>query len=61
MTTREFADLVIQSLEQTNHFKKDELVHPEDIVCAFVTQAEAIAIGAGTVGRKVLANENSTN
>ena len=53
MTTQEFADLVVSSLEQTNHFKRDELVHPEDIVAAFTTQAEAIAMGAGFVGKKI--------
>ena len=52
MTTQEFADLVIQSLEITNHFKRDERAHPEDIVSAFVSHAEAIAIGAGAVGNK---------
>jgi hypothetical protein len=53
MTTEEFAELVISSLEQTDHFKRDEPAHPEDIVVAFTTQAEAIAIGAGFAGRKV--------
>lgn len=53
MTPREFADLVVRSLEETNHFKSDELAHPEDIVIAFTTQAEAIALGAGAAGRKV--------
>lgn len=57
MTTQEFADLVVQSLEVTNHFKKNERVHPEDIVSAFVVMAEAIAIGAGAVGSKVWAAE----
>lgn len=57
MTTQEFADLVVQSLEVTNHFKKDERVHPEDIVAAFVTAAESIAIGAGAAGKKVWAAE----
>lgn len=53
LTPREFADLVVSSLEATNHFRSDELAHPEDIVIAFTTQAEAIAIGAGAAGRKV--------
>lgn len=58
MTTEEFADLIVNALEVTNHFKKGERVHPEDIVSAFVTHAEAIAIGAGAAGRKVWASEN---
>lgn len=53
MTTQEFADLVVRSLEETNHFRRGERAHPEDIVIAFVTQAEAIAIGAGAAGRKI--------
>lgn len=57
MTTQEFADLVVHSLEVTNHFKKDERVHPEDIVAAFVTAAETIAIGAGAAGKKVWAEK----
>jgi hypothetical protein len=57
MTTQEFADLVVRSLEVTNHFNKDERVHPEDIVAAFVTAAETIAIGAGAAGKKVWAAE----
>jgi len=57
MTTQEFADLVVQSLEVTNHFKRDERVHPEDIVAAFVTAAETIGIGAGAAGKKMWAAE----
>lgn len=53
MTTQEFADLVVGALDTTNHFKKGERAHPEDIVVAFVTHAEAIAIGAGAAGRRV--------
>lgn len=59
MTPREFADLVVASLEATNHFKSDELAHPEDIVIAFTTQAEAIALGAGAVGRKIHEAKNN--
>lgn len=53
MTTQEFANLVVESLASTNYFKKDELAHPEDIVSAFVSQAEAIALGAAAAGRKI--------
>ena len=61
MTPQEFADLIVIALEQTHHFKKDEAVHPEDLIPAFVTHAEAIGIGAGAVGRKVWEHErNST-
>lgn len=57
MTTEEFADLIVHSLEVTHHFKRGERVHPEDIVSAFVTAAETIGIGAGAVGKKVWAAE----
>jgi hypothetical protein len=57
MTTEEFAELVVHSLEVTHHFKRGERVHPEDIVSAFVTAAETIGIGAGAVGKKVWAAE----
>lgn len=57
MTTDEFAELVVKSLEVTNHFKKGERVHPEDIVAAFVAAAETIAIGAGAAGKKMWAAE----
>lgn len=53
MTPREFADIVVESMEVTNHFKSDETAHPEDLVIAFVTLAEAVALGAGAAGRKV--------
>jgi hypothetical protein len=57
MTTEEFAELIVHSLEVTNHFKRGERVNPEDIVAAFVTAAETIAIGAGAAGKKVWASE----
>jgi hypothetical protein len=59
LTPQEFADLVVQSLEETNHWKKNERAHPEDIVIAFTTQAEAIAIGAGAVVRKISSKKNA--
>ena len=59
LTPKEFAELVVESLETTNHFKQNERVHPEDLVIAFVTQAEAIAIGAGAVGRKMHGKKNA--
>jgi hypothetical protein len=53
MTTEEFAALVVDALETTNHFKRGERVHPEDIVSAFVVMSEAIALGAGAAGKKI--------
>jgi len=37
MTPREFADLVIKSIEEQNYFGEDEVAHPEDIANAFST------------------------
>jgi hypothetical protein len=46
MTTEEFADLIVLALEQTNHFKRGERVHPEDINCCicYCTQ-KLLALG----------------
>ena len=53
MTTKEFADQVVQLLEELNYFQKDERVHPEDIVAAFTTTAESFARGVGVAGRSI--------
>jgi hypothetical protein len=42
MTTREFADLVVEALHEQNYFKKGEISHPGDIAFAFSTVAETI-------------------
>ena len=42
MTTREFADLVVETLHEQNYFKKDDVAHPGDICIAFSTVAETI-------------------
>lgn len=42
MTTREFADLVIQALEEQNYFKSGETAHPGDIAIAFSTVGETV-------------------
>lgn len=42
MTTREFADLVVQALHEQNYFKNDEVAHPQDIAYAFTTVGETI-------------------
>lgn len=53
ITTEEFANLVIDSLDEQGFFKKGETAHPEDIVVAFTTTAESIAKGIGFAGRKI--------
>lgn len=57
MTSQELADLVVLAMEQTQHFKKGERVHPEDLVAAFITHVEAIAIGASAAGKKMWEHE----
>lgn len=42
MTTREFADLVVDALHEQNYFKKDDTAHPQDIAYAFTTVGETI-------------------
>jgi hypothetical protein len=42
MTTREFADLVIEALNEQNYFKHGDVAHPQDIAYAFSTVGETI-------------------
>jgi len=42
MTTEEFAQLVVDALDEQNYFKKGEVAHPGDICAAFSTVAETI-------------------
>lgn len=42
MTTREFANLVLQSLEDQGYFKEGEVAHPADIASAFSAVGETI-------------------
>lgn len=42
MTTREFADLVVEALHEQNYFKYDDVAHPQDIAYAFTTVGETI-------------------
>lgn len=42
MTTREFADLVVDALHEQNYFKYSDTAHPQDIAFAFTTVGETI-------------------
>lgn len=42
MTTTEFANLVVEALEDQNYFKKSDVAHPYDIAVAFSTVGETI-------------------
>lgn len=53
MTTQEFADQVVQLLEDQDYFKKDYPVHPDDIVSAFTSTAESFARGVCVAGRSI--------
>lgn len=52
LTTSEFAELVVDSLEANGYFKKSDRVHPEDILSAFETTANAIAAGIAFAGKR---------
>jgi hypothetical protein len=41
-TTREFADLVVEALNEQKYFKHGEVAHPQDIAYAFSTVGETI-------------------
>ena len=56
MTTREFADLVIQALEEQDYFKSGETAHPGDIAIAFSTVGETI----GTAMSWAIKNEHES-
>jgi len=54
MTTREFADMVVDILDEQNYFKKDDTAHPGDICIAFSTVSETI----GKTMEWAIKNEN---
>lgn len=53
LTPEEFAEIIVDSLEENNYFKRDELAHPVDIEAAFSTTAAAIATAIDHVGKKI--------
>lgn len=53
VTPQEFADLVVETMEEIGYFKADEFHHPEDICISFQTVSEALAKGMGYAGRRV--------
>lgn len=44
MTTREFAELIVDALDEQNYFKKSDTAHPYDIAMAFTTVGETIGM-----------------
>lgn len=53
VTPQEFADLVVETMEEIGYFKADEFHHPEDICITFQTVSEALAKGMGYAGRRI--------
>jgi hypothetical protein len=53
VTPQEFADLVVETMEEIGYFKADEFHHPEDICISFQTVSEAIAKGMGYAGKRM--------
>jgi hypothetical protein len=59
LTPQEFADIIINSLEDNNYFKRNEKAHPVDIEAAFSTTASAVAHAIDAVGKKIHDAEKS--
>ena len=53
LTPQEFADIIVESLENNNSFKRNEKAHPVDIEAAFSTTASAIATAIDAIGKKM--------
>lgn len=53
LTPQEFADIIVDSLEDNNYFKRNEKAHPSDIEVAFSTTASAMAHAIEVIGKKI--------
>ena len=53
LTPQEFANIIVDSLEDNNYFKRDEKAHPVDIEAAFSTTATAVAHAIDAIGKKM--------
>ena len=53
LTPQEFADIIVESLEDNNYFKRNEKAHPVDIEAAFSTTASAVAHAIDAIGKKI--------
>ena len=53
LTPQEFADIIVDSLENNDYFKRNEKAHPVDIEAAFSTTASAIATAIDAIGKKM--------
>jgi chaperonin GroEL (HSP60 family) len=57
LTPQEFANIIVDSLEDNNYFRRDEKAHPVDIEAAFSTTASAIAHAIDAIGKKIYDEE----
>lgn len=55
MTTQEFANMVVEALDEQNYFKKGTKHHPQDIAYTFSTVGETI----GTAMAWAISREHS--
>ena len=53
MTTEEFTSIIVDTLDDQGHFKRDAKFHPEDIQYAIESVTRAIALGAMAAGEKI--------
>lgn len=59
LTPQEFANIIVDSIEDNNYFKRDEKAHPVDIEAAFSTTATAVAHAIDAIGKKIHDAERS--
>ena len=59
LTPQEFANIIVDSLEDNNYFMRDEKAHPVDIEAAFSTTATAVAHAIDAIGKKIHDAEHS--
>ena len=59
MTVDEFAKLVAETLYESGYFKRDDLIHPEDIEAAFTSTAIAVAKSSAYIISKINKRKNT--
>lgn len=53
VTPQEFADLIVETMEELHYFKADEFCHPEDLYYTMNIVSESLAKGMTYAGRRV--------
>lgn len=54
MTSEEFADLIVDCLDDSGYFKRDQKAHPEDMYYAFESVAKSIAFSMAYLQSKII-------